>query len=64
MTQVVTYKRAHFPHVLLEASGNVTIKRIKDIANTGVDAISAGSLIHQASWLDFSMKMESRHTYL
>lgn len=61
MAKVVAYKKAHFPHVLLEASGNVTLDRIKDIANTGVDAISAGSLIHHAVWLDFSMKMEPRH---
>lgn len=61
MEKVVAYKKAHFPHVLLEASGNVTLDRVKDIANTGVDAISAGSLIHHAVWLDFSMKMEPRH---
>jgi nicotinate-nucleotide pyrophosphorylase (carboxylating) len=61
MAQVVAYKRANFPHVLLEASGNVTMERLGEIAKTGVDAISAGSLIHQATWLDFSMKMESRH---
>jgi nicotinate-nucleotide pyrophosphorylase (carboxylating) len=59
MTQVVAYKRAHFPRVRIEASGNITKERVKAVAQTGVDAMSCGSLIHQATWLDFSMKMES-----
>ena len=54
---VVAYKNNHFPHVLLEASGNITQENIVAYAKTGVDAISSGSLIHQAVWLDFSMKI-------
>lgn len=54
---VVNYKCQHFPHVLLEASGNITKENIVTYAKTGVDAISSGSLIHQATWLDFSMKI-------
>lgn len=54
---VVVYKNSHFPHVLLEASGNITKENIIEYAKTGVDAISSGSLIHQAVWLDFSMKI-------
>jgi len=54
---VVAYKNSHFPHVLLEASGNITKENIIEYAKTGVDAISSGSLIHQAVWLDFSMKI-------
>ena len=54
---VVTYKNEHFSHVLLEASGNITQQNIIEYAKTGVDAISSGSLIHQAVWLDFSMKI-------
>ena len=50
---VVAYKNSHFPHVLLEASGNITKENIIEYAKTGVDAISSGSLIHQAGWLDF-----------
>jgi nicotinate-nucleotide pyrophosphorylase (carboxylating) len=61
MAEVVAFKNKNFPHVILEASGNVTVERIADIAKTGVDAISAGSLIHHATWLDFSMKMEPCH---
>lgn len=54
---VVNYKSQNFPHVLLEASGNITKENIVTYAKTGVDAISSGSLIHQATWLDFSMKI-------
>ena len=54
---VVAYKNSNFPHVLLEASGNITKENIVNYAKTGVDAISSGSLIHQAVWLDFSMKI-------
>jgi nicotinate-nucleotide pyrophosphorylase (carboxylating) len=60
ITEVVAYKKSHFPHVLLEASGNITTENIIDYAKTGVDAISSGSLIHQATWLDFSMRISHK----
>jgi len=56
---VVEYRDKNYPHILLEASGNVTLDTIKDIAKTGVDAISSGSIIHQANWIDLSMKVDS-----
>ena len=55
---VVAYRNAHYPHILLEASGNVTLETIREIAATGVDAISSGSIIHQANWIDLSMRVE------
>lgn len=57
ISEVVAYKNDYFSHVLLEASGNITKENIVAYAQTGVDAISSGSLIHQAVWLDFSMKI-------
>jgi nicotinate-nucleotide pyrophosphorylase (carboxylating) len=57
--EVVEYRNEYYPHILLEASGNVTLETIKEIATTGVDAISSGSVIHQANWIDLSMKVES-----
>jgi len=39
----------------LEASGNVTLERVADIAATGVDYISVGALTHSAPALDLSM---------
>jgi len=43
--------------VLIEASGNVTLENIKDIAETGVDFISAGALTHSAPAADISLKI-------
>ncbi|HSR74934.1 MAG TPA: carboxylating nicotinate-nucleotide diphosphorylase [Sulfurovum sp.] len=57
--EVVAYRNDHYPHILLEASGNVTLETIKKIAATGVDAISSGAIIHQANWIDLSMKVEA-----
>ena len=56
--EVVAYRNENYPHILLEASGNVTLDTIRAIAATGVDAISSGSVIHQANWIDLSMKVE------
>ena len=55
--EVVAYRNEKYPHILLEASGNISLKTIESYAKTGVDAISSGSLIHQANWIDISMKM-------
>lgn len=57
--EVVTFRAENYPHILLEASGNVSLATIEEIAKTGVDAISSGSLIHQANWIDLSMKLEA-----
>jgi nicotinate-nucleotide pyrophosphorylase (carboxylating) len=57
--EVVAYRNENYPHILLEASGNVTLETIEEIATTGVDAISSGSVIHQANWIDLSMKVEN-----
>jgi nicotinate-nucleotide pyrophosphorylase (carboxylating) len=57
--EVVKFRDKNYPHILLEASGNVTKKNLLKYAKTGVDAISSGSLIHQAVWVDFSMKVVS-----
>lgn len=43
---------------LVEASGNVTLKTIREIAETGVDFISSGSLTHSAPAVDISMKIK------
>jgi nicotinate-nucleotide pyrophosphorylase (carboxylating) len=57
--EVVEFRDKNYTHILIEASGNVTLDTIKDIAKTGVDAISSGSIIHQANWIDLSMKVDS-----
>lgn len=56
--KVVEFRNAAYPHILLEASGNISLDTIRMYAETKVDAISSGSIIHQATWLDFSMKFD------
>ncbi|MFP4478110.1 MAG: carboxylating nicotinate-nucleotide diphosphorylase [Candidatus Izemoplasmatales bacterium] len=41
---------------LLEASGNMILSRIKDVASTGVDYISVGALTHSYQSMDISLK--------
>lgn len=41
---------------ILEASGNVDLDRVKEIAETGVDIISVGALTHSVKAMDISMK--------
>ncbi len=55
---VVALRNEHYPHVLLEASGNITLDTIEEYIATGIDAVSTGSIVHQAVWPDLSMKME------
>lgn len=40
----------------LEASGNVTLQTVRDIAETGVDYISVGALTHSPKVFDVSLK--------
>ncbi|MDQ7044255.1 MAG: carboxylating nicotinate-nucleotide diphosphorylase [Sulfurimonas sp.] len=56
--EIVAFRDEKHPHILLEASGNISLKTIESYAKSGVDAISSGSLIHQANWIDLSMKMD------
>jgi len=56
--EIVEYRDNNYPHILLEASGNISLDTIESYAESGVDAISSGSLIHQANWIDLSMKMD------
>lgn len=42
---------------LVEASGNMTLERVRDVAETGVDFISVGALTHSAPSVDISMKI-------
>jgi nicotinate-nucleotide pyrophosphorylase (carboxylating) len=42
----------------VEASGNMTLERIKGVASTGVDFISIGALTHSVQALDISQRLE------
>lgn len=54
--EVVAFRNANFKNIRLEASGGVNESSIGEYAKTGVDAVSIGAIIHQATWHDFSMK--------
>jgi nicotinate-nucleotide pyrophosphorylase (carboxylating) len=41
----------------IEASGNMTLKRIRKVASTGVDYISIGALTHSVKALDISQRI-------
>ena len=43
---------------ILEASGGVNLKTVKDIAETGVDFISVGALTHSARNIDIGLDIE------
>lgn len=44
----------------LEASGNVTLENIRQVAETGVDIISLGALTHSVKAFDISMKWKKK----
>ena len=43
--------------VATEASGNMTLERVPEVAETGVDFISVGALTHSVQAVDFSLEM-------
>jgi nicotinate-nucleotide pyrophosphorylase (carboxylating) len=45
--------------VVLEASGGMTAERLPRLDSLGLDRVSMGGLIHQARWVDLSMRVVS-----
>lgn len=54
MAKAVAMKRGN---IILEASGNITLERVAEIAATGVDIISSGALTHSVKSLDISLDL-------
>lgn len=54
MAEAVSLKRGD---VVLEASGNITIERLAEIAAAGVDIISSGALTHSVKSMDISLDL-------
>ena len=44
-------------HYETEASGNISLKKIKLVASTGVDRISVGSITHSAPAIDLKLEI-------
>jgi len=58
MVQAVAMNRAAARPLKLEASGGVTLDTIREIAETGVDFISVGSITKHVRAVDLSMRFE------
>ena len=56
MREAVTISRGANGRVKLEASGNVTLENVLEVAQTGVDYISVGALTHSPRVFDMSLE--------
>jgi nicotinate-nucleotide pyrophosphorylase (carboxylating) len=57
LESLVTMARRINPSIQLEASGNITLDTVAEVAATGVDFVSIGALTHSAPAADFSLKV-------
>jgi nicotinate-nucleotide pyrophosphorylase (carboxylating) len=57
-TAVARARASRNPRTELEASGNVTLETLRNIAQTGVDFISVGALTKHVRAIDLSMRFE------
>lgn len=58
MTEAVKIINAADKGIKTEASGNMSIPRLKEVAATGVDYISVGALTHTVKGMDISMNIQ------
>ncbi len=58
MAEAVGIIRASGKGIRTEASGNMNIARLKEVAATGVDYISVGALTHTVKAMDISMNVQ------
>jgi nicotinate-nucleotide pyrophosphorylase (carboxylating) len=59
MCQAVAIIRQANERIKIEASGNITLTTIRQVAETGVDYISTSAPITRSHWLDLSMRIAS-----
>ncbi|WP_019536390.1 carboxylating nicotinate-nucleotide diphosphorylase [Paenibacillus ginsengihumi] len=52
--------KRRMPHIIVEASGSVTLETVRAIAETGVDVISAGRLTYSVQSLDISLDLNEQ----
>jgi nicotinate-nucleotide pyrophosphorylase (carboxylating) len=57
LAKAVAIARASKKAILLEASGNVSLRNVRKVAAAGVDAISIGALTHSAPILDIALEL-------
>lgn len=59
LREAVRLRDASGRHLFLEASGNITLERAREVAQTGVDFLSIGALTHSAPSADLSLRLEA-----
>jgi nicotinate-nucleotide pyrophosphorylase (carboxylating) len=57
--EAVRVVKQRAPAIKTEASGNMTLDRVRAVAETGVDYISVGALTHSVTALDLSLLMQT-----
>ena len=59
MREAIALIREHSPNSKIEASGNITLNTIREIAALGVDYISTSAMVTRSHWLDISMRIKT-----
>ncbi len=59
LADVVAAVRAVAPSTELEATGNLTLDRAREVAGTGVDYLSVGGLTHSSPILDLALDLQA-----
>ena len=62
LVEAIAIRNQAAPHVLLEASGGVSLQNVAEIARTGVERISIGALTHSAPALDMAFDWKRQDT--
>ncbi len=63
MVEAITLKDEINPGTFLEASGGITLQRIPEIANIGLDFISVGAITHSAKAIDIGLDFSEIENY-
>jgi nicotinate-nucleotide pyrophosphorylase (carboxylating) len=57
MQEAIALIRSHSPSTKIEASGNITLSTIGEIAQLEMDYISTSAMVTRSAWLDISMRI-------
>jgi len=57
MREAVNRIRNVSEHVIIEASGSISLDNVREVAGTGVDIVSVGKLTHSAPAVDISLEI-------
>jgi nicotinate-nucleotide pyrophosphorylase (carboxylating) len=60
MREAVARIKGAAPHIVVEASGGISLESIKTVASTGVDVISVGRLTYSIQALDISLDLNEQ----